>query len=267
MNIIFHNGAFKQADIPVLSAYDRALRGEGVFDTMLIRDGKAQHAGLHFNRLIRHANVLDIMPSLSAAQLQDKALELIKKNTLTEDMCALNTTITGGPGARGLSKPADPETQIIMRVSALPKTSQPIHAIIAGSTRRNEGSLLSQIKSLNYGDNILALQEAKKAGANEAILLNNQDRVTCATIGNVFVLKNGKLYTPPKQDGVMNGIARSLLLQNHGAEEKSLSVRDLDEADGIFIANSVRGLSPIETLNNKELQSIKSPVPVNFHHE
>ena len=264
-HIIFHNGSFKEESTKILSISDRALRGDGVFDTMLIVDGHPKHAKTHFDRLVQHTSKIGLIPGTSIENMLQNLSHLIEKNKATDGAYAANTILTGGPAGRGLTRKETPEPQLMMRLQAIPKENPPINAIIAGSVRRNEGSPLSQIKSINYGDNIIALEEAKKSGANEAIMLNNQEHITCATIGNIFVLKDGKLITPPKHDGVMNGIARTILVRDYEAVEKSLSVKDLDKAEAIFISNSIRGLVQIEELNGKQFKKVSLPIPKDFH--
>ena len=154
-----------------------------------------------------------------------------------------------------------------MRLSALPDTPAPeIHAIIANNVCRNEYSPLSKIKSLNYGENILALNEATAKGANEAIMINTQGRVTCATIGNIFILKEKMLYTPPLRDGAMNGIARAILLRDYPeiVKEQTLTQDDLLNAEALYISNSIKGLKQIKRLNEKHYPYTQSPIVSNF---
>jgi branched-chain amino acid aminotransferase len=259
---IWHNGLIKEKRDPVLCASDRISRGDGVFDTMLVIDGQPIQYDAHFKRLKRHAAVLDIDLH---ADLKQAALSLLKKNEHTKGRHILNTLISRGPAPRGLQIPAHSEPQIIMQIAPLGDDLPEIKAVISKTVRRNEGSPLSRIKSVNYGDNILALAEARKQGANEAILLNNAGRVACASIGNIFVMINGVLVTPPLQDGVLDGIARAILLKKHGAKEQSLNADDLHSAQGVYISNSVRGLLPVLSLDGKKLPVAALNINPDFH--
>lgn len=262
MNIIWHNGEFKDESEAVLTATDRALRGHGVFDTILVIDGRLCNATRHFDRLTHDANILGITIE---EEFEEISAALIKENNGESIRYALNTTVTGGIGERGLTAPENPNAQIIMKISSVPEEFPPINAIIAKTVRRNEGSPISRIKSINYGDNILALNEAISAGANEAIMLNNAGNVACATIGNIFLSSGGALYTPPLSDGAMNGITRALLIENHSAQEKTLTHEDLQTADGIYISNSIRGLSAIESLGDAPAPQTDLNIPKDFH--
>lgn len=269
MPYIWHNGEFKDEREGVFRADDRVRLGDGIFDTMLaICEGglpRLCHANLHFERLLRSAQILDIAVPYEMEKFQDVAELLLERNLYRQGRYAINTVITRGPSERGLAAPETPQPQIVMRASTVPETFPPVESIISKTVRRNEGSPLSQIKSCNYGDNILARLEADKAGANEAILLNNAGRVACATVGNVFVMINGTLYTPPLSDGAMAGIVRGLLLQHHGAQEKSLSADDLQNAQGVYIGNSIRGLVPVKTLDERDLTICDTNIPQDFH--
>lgn len=248
MNSIWHNGEWKE-DGPLFTGADRGFRGHGVFDTMLAAEGKPVFAAEHFTRLAAHAKIIGI--EITVEGLKETALTILQKNNLKD--AAISTIITGGPGQGGLKTPDNPQPQIIMR-SAMLSGYAPLHAIIAKTTRRNEFSPLSQIKSLNYGDNILARQEAESAGASEAILLNTKGYITCFTTGNIFILRKNKLFTPPLADGVMNGIIRQKWIEKEDITEKSLSRADLENADGIFLTNALRGIVPILSLNGKPLK-------------
>ena len=265
MNTIWHNGTFKDESAAILTASDRALRGDGVFDTALSINGRIAQGTQHFNRLIKHANTLNIKISATEKDLLETAQELLIENEFTKSRYAINTVITRGRSARGLSIAKDFHPQIIMRASPLPEEFPPIKAIIAQNMRRNEGSPLSQIKSINYGDNILAMIEAEKAGANEAIMLNNAGKMACATVGNIFITISGTLYTPPLSDGAMSGITRALLLKHHGAQEKSLTPDDLKTADALYITNSIRGMAAVTSLNGSPLPKAALNIPKDFH--
>ena len=248
MSIIWHNGTFR-TDQPVFMAHDRLRLGDGVFDTMLAVDGKIIAAEEHCERLKRHAGVFNI--HVDTNPLIMAASELLKKNDLLSDHAVINTIITRGPANRGLKTPNNPDIQIVMRASYVPTDMPPPRLIIARSVRRNEGSPLSQIKSVNYGDSILARIEADNAGANDAIFLNNAGHVTCATGSNVFITQAGKLYTPPLSDGVMDGIIRAKIIRMYGAIEQSLTSADIEAADGLYLTNSVGGARAAESLNGR----------------
>lgn len=174
MTLIWYNGTFCE-DGPVLTIHDRVRLGEGLFNTMLVRDGHIFHAPMHFQKLLKNSQLFwGNWSAPTAEALEKTAYELLQKNGYTKGDFAFNTILTGGEWGNGIRSPENPKPHILMRVLPLQIPATPVHAIIARTVRRNEGSPLSNIKCSNYGDNILALREAQSKGANEVFILNNQ---------------------------------------------------------------------------------------------
>lgn len=245
--ILYHNGDWKNETEGIFTALDRVRLGDGVFDTMLAVDGRLIHAGRHYKRLQENAAVLGISFDLDFENTAQKIIEG------QSGRLAINTTITRGESERGLAIPAEAQPSIVMRAAPAPDNFPSIRAIIAQNVRRNEGSPLSRIKSLNYGDAILALREASAKGANEAILLNNAGLVTCASSSNIFAVLNGEIFTPPLTDGVLNGVARQVFIERYGARELSLKPEDLLAAESLILTNSIRGAQAVGELDGKTL--------------
>lgn len=262
--ILYHNGEFIE-ETPLFDFQDRLRLGDGVFDTMLIIDGNPAHHDLHIDRLLHDAAILKIDNLTNTDELKNAALKLIESNESFAGRFALNTLITRGPSKRGLMPSDNAAPTIAMRISEAPKTFPDINAIISTKTRRNEGSEISRIKSCNYGDNILALLEAREQNANDAILLNNKGNATCATAGNIFCCINNRLVTPPLIDGVLDGITRKILIENLDIEERSINEEELKNAAGIYITNSIRGITPVRSLNGKTMPEPSIKIDKDFH--
>ena len=120
--------------------------------------------------------------------------------------------------------------------------------IVAQTVRRNEHSPASRIKSLAYMDNVLARNEATKAGADDALMLNTAGNLACATVGNVFLLIDGGMLTPPVGDGALPGIARADVIALTKAEERTITPEMLSRAAEAFITNAL-GLRPIVAID------------------
>jgi branched-subunit amino acid aminotransferase/4-amino-4-deoxychorismate lyase len=262
---IWHNGQFMQ-DAPVLTAHDRMRLGECVFNTVLCIDGQLIHGATHFEKLLKNADVFfKAWNKPNVKTLTDAAEELLKKNGFIQGRYALNCMISQSGSGQGLRTPEKPDMQIVMRAIPIAREFPPVRAIIATSVRRNEGSPLSQIKCGNYGENILALAEATERGANEAIMLNNKGFVACATSANIFMIQDGGLFTPPLSDGAQNGLTRKLLIERIGATEKSITPEDLQNSQGVYITNSVKGATPVTELNGKPLPAPAITIDPDFH--
>lgn len=262
MSMIWHNGRFVNEG-PVFLPNDRIRIGDGVFDTMLAVDGALIHSNEHFKRLLSHADALKMKTDWSVSDLKASADGLLEQNKGRAGKFAVNTIITRGPGERGLKIPENSSVQAVMSVSPVGEFP-PVQAVIS-TVRRNEGSPLSQIKSCNYGENILALAEATDKGANEAIMLNNRANVACASSSNIFIVRDGKLLTPPLGDGAVDGITRRNLIKKHGAIEKTLAAGDIAASEGIYLTSSIRGVVAVETLDGKKLPRPSLEIDKEFH--
>lgn len=267
-NSMYWNGALIPENQAIYSAFDRIRLGDGVFDTMLCKDAKALHIALHWERLRDNCNILAIPFSMELDAFQNIAQGLLSANDALSGRYALNSVISRGEAQRGLLPPDPPASpSFLMRLSALsfPVNKPPLHGHIVTSVRRNEGSLLSRIKSLNYGDNILALQEAQRHGANEAIMLNNAGYVTCASAGNIFAISGGQIVTPPLSDGVLDGVARRIFMQRYAVIERRITPEELMGADHVFLTNSIRGAAAFDRLDGKDFSPLPLDIDPEFH--
>lgn len=245
---LINNDWHNENDCPITPTDRGITLGDGVFDTMLIENGKTIHAQDHIERVLRHAGILKITNLPDTDEILERVHELINKNGAKQGRHALRTTITRGEGTRGLTPPENSRPLIIMRMSEITQSPPPAKAWISKTTRRNEHSPISRIKSTNYADNILALLEAKDNNSNEAILLNTKNNVTCASAGNIYIVENHKLYTPPLSDGVMDGVTRCKLIKTHDIKEETITEERLLNAEHIYISNAI-SIRPVITLN------------------
>nr|WP_295827384.1 aminotransferase class IV [uncultured Azospirillum sp.] len=216
--------------------------GDGLFETIRIKDGAPRHLPRHLDRLGAGADLLRLPLSYDAADLTGAMAALIEAVGLTDGV--LRLTLSRGTGARGVLPPADAHPTVLMTAAPAAHMTSPVAAIIARSTRRNEHSPLSRLKSLNYLDSILARQEAAERGADEALLLNGAGRLAESSVATLFLSIGGRLLTPPVTDGALPGIRRALILERHGAEEAPLTPDDLARADEAILTNSL-GLRPL----------------------
>jgi len=256
--IIFHQNDFIKEKDARLSPLDRGFTlGDGVFDTLLALDGTLIMADAHFARLQDNAAVIGLSFPKTPAQLVTIAQQLLIENDLQTGAYAIRTTLSRGQGARGLLPPDPAIPTLVMMAMPAPAKDKitPPSLITAQTVRRNEHSPLSRIKSTNYGDNILALMEAKKNGADDALLLNTAGNAACVTSGNIFILEDGKFITPPLTDGVLNGTTRSLILEKTAAREQTLTPARLQSAQGLYVTSSILGIRPVTSLDSKKFES------------
>lgn len=268
---IWLNGEYVGGDARIISINDRGWEyGAGIFDSMLVVGGEPVSPDLHINRLFRHCKTLmGFEPWISKDEWHDIVQNILEKNNVAADgRYVLKTMISEGLGQRGLLTPDNQKATILIRLIPTPvqENFEPAKLIIA-KTRRNEGSIHSTLKSLSYMENILARKEAEAAKADDALMLNNKGNITCATTSNIFVLKDGKFFTPPQSDGVNDGTIREKMFKQsqYMIEEKSLSLDDLFSADGVFMSNTVMGLRPVQSIDGKALSIAEHNIPQDFH--
>lgn len=264
----WHNGKWVDSDQITLSVSDRGLMlSDGIFDTMSAYNGKIFMGEEHIDRLFRHANSIFIVPPYSRDALLDIANQLIDKNNAHQGHYAIRTTMTRGAGMRGLNLPDDPKPTVIMRGFSVAENAfdTPFSLMVSKTARRNGASLTSKIKALNYLDSIIAKEEARQNGFDDALMLNNFDQVVCCSSGNIFfITKDGTLITPPLNDGVMDGTTRDFILNaceelNIPHAEKSILQDDLKEFDAVFVTNIVFTLRVVEKIDAHHL-NIQNPV-------
>lgn len=251
------NGHIISGESPSLMHNERGFTlGDGVFDSMLVLDGEMQDADTHFTRLLRHYAILmcpnapeTYAPPLDVATLRARADDLIAAPNIDTKRFVLRTSLSAGPGGRGLKAPEKPSPMCLMTVTPAPPPADdtPVTAVIAESVRRNEHSPLSRIKSLNYGDQLVAFREAQAAGGQEAILLNTGGHVACTSAGNIIIVEHGRWLTPPKADGAMDGTKRAALIDD-GMREEHISPERLRAAEAVYSCNCVRGVQPLKMI-------------------
>jgi len=123
--------------------------------------------------------------------------------------------------------------------------------------RRNESSIFTFHKTLNYGDNILEKRKSKKMGYDEPIFLNSKNQITEGATSNIFVEVEDKIYTPKLSCGLLNGIVRQYIISNYDIIESEIDLEFLNNADEMFLTNSLFGIMPVNNLEKKVFKSQK----------
>ena len=223
------------------------LLGDGLFETMLWKGGTLPHLDAHLARMAAGCQTLGL-PPLDAEAARALCLAAPGEAGLAEVRAAVRLTLTAGSGGRGLDRPATPVLRLAATAAASPAPTTPVDLMLA-KTRRNEGSPAARLKTLSYVDNVLARAEAKAAGADEAVMRNNHGDLTCAAAANLFWIANDILFTPALHCGVLEGLARGRVLDlarrlEVEVHEVATGAEALDEADAVFLTNSLIGVRP-----------------------
>jgi branched-chain amino acid aminotransferase/4-amino-4-deoxychorismate lyase len=214
--------------------------GDGLFETLLIEDGVVRHAEKHWERLIAGCDVLGL-PAFDGHT--GTAIFLTEPGRW-----ALRVNWSAGVGGRGLDRPENPAPRMTVSVAPAPLPG-PSRLVTARSVRRNEMSPASRLKTLSYLDNVLAREEARAAGGDEAVMLNTKGQLACAAAANLFWVRDGRVFTPALECGVRAGITRARLMAAHPVEEVVAIREDLDAAEAIFLTNSLAGVRAVCALD------------------
>lgn len=252
------NGVFRPVEEARIAPNDRGfLLGDGIFETLLAENGAVRHAEAHLARLSDAANLLGIPEIFPAAEIVAAMARLLQENQLMQGRAALRLTLTRGEGARGVAPPADARPTLLLTAAAIPPAPASMRAIVSTYVR-NEKSVSSRIKSLNYLDNIMARSEAAARNADEALMRNSLGHLASASAANIFIVANGVLRTPSVEEGALPGIMRAIVLRAAGAQqitvrEGGISMVELGEAAEAFLTNALIGVCPLVEIGGRQL--------------
>jgi branched-chain amino acid aminotransferase len=250
MSIVWMNGKVS-ADPVALDAGDRGLTlGDGLFETICVAGGVVLWRDEHFDRLERSARELAI--PCARDDLVEAASALAARSSGGLDV--LRLTLTRGVTSRGLAATGTrPTLFATLSPIAAPALLRPV-ALALSPIRRNATAPTSRLKTLSYADNIAAARLAASVSADDALLLNGEGHVASTTIANIFLVKGDELVTPSLDQAILPGIMRSVVLALAGQAgfrpiERPVEIAELQDADAVFITNSLRLMSPVASLD------------------
>jgi branched-chain amino acid aminotransferase len=239
-----------------VSPLDHALlTGDGVFETLRVHHGAPFAVRRHLDRLTRSAAGLRL-PVPDLVQLRAALDQVIRANGLDEGR--LRVTVTGGPGSLGSDRSGAPPTVIVVgaRLPDWPPTTD----VVVVPWPRNERGALSGLKTVSYGENVVALAHARDRGAGEALFPNLAGNLCEGTGTNVFVGIGGRLTTPPLSAGCLAGVTRDLLLELVDVAEEDVTLPALASCDEAFLSSSTRDVQPVRAVDGRVLPAAPGPL-------
>lgn len=258
-----HNGfIFMQSSI--LQNNRGFLYGDAVFETVKIIDNKILFSEDHYFRLMASMRILrmEIPMNFTLDFFENEILSAAQKENC-ENSARARLTIYRKDG--GLYNPESNEVDYLINIT---KIEEPLYKINPGPYEVDiykdfliTKQLLSTIKSTNKIINITGSIYAKENDLDNCLLLNNDKNIVEALNGNIFMLKDKKLTTPPISEGCLNGIMRKQILslaktiEEIEVTEAPISPFDLQKADELFITNMITGIQPITKYRKKEYQT------------
>lgn len=234
---VWLNDGLIEVEAARIDPRDRGLLlGDGLFETVRVRDGHLRLWSAHFARLAAGAAALGI--PLPDTDLPAAIAVLLEANALTD--AAVRLTLTRGVGPRGVTPPEPCSPTLLITAAPLAgPSSRPVALCIARSTCRNEHSRLSRLKTLNSLESVIARREALARGFDEAVVLNTRGRVAEATAANLFLRLGDRWLTPPIAEGALPGVVRGELLAARFATEEIVTETDLLGAEQLLLTNSL----------------------------
>jgi len=257
---VYIDGKFYDPKNAKISVFDHGLLyGDGVFEGIRAYHGRVFKLKEHIERLFYSAKAILLELPLSHAQLMKAVVETCRKNKLRDGYIRL--VVTRGIGTLGLNPNRCKNPSVVIIADKIQLYPQEMYergmAIVTVPTTRNlHNAVNPAIKSLNYLNNILAKIEANIAGVEEAIMLNSEGYVAECTGDNLFIIKNGAMFTPPLSAGALYGITRGVVIDmareaGMVVSEPNLTRYDLFNADECFLTGTGAELIPVTKIDGR----------------
>jgi branched-chain amino acid aminotransferase len=237
---IFLDGKFVPESEAKVSVFDHGLLyGDGIFEGIRFYNGRVFRLEEHHDRLWDSARSICLEIPMTRGEMTEALLETIRRNDLREGY--IRQIVTRGVGNLGLNPTQCKRPSVIIiatTIALYPKEvcEKGLTVITCATRRTGSAALNPAVKSLNYLNNVMARIEANLAGADEALMLNENGNVAECTADNVFIIKKGQIFTPPISAGALRGITRSVVFEV--AAELGIKITETDVTrHDVFIAD------------------------------
>ncbi|MGG5315120.1 D-amino-acid transaminase [Enterococcus sp. AZ072] len=257
MKVILNGQLVDRKDAKV-DIEDRGYQfGDGIYEGFRVYQSCIFTFDEHIARLFHSAELIDLEIPYTKEQLKDQLTELITANQLGDGMIYLQIS-------RGTQMPRNhvylPSNEPVLMATSMaaPRDPASFEKGITAITAVDDRWLHCDIKSLNLLGNVLAKNQAAKAGADEAILYRDEYHVTECSHSNVFIVKDNTLITHPANNFVLNGITRQTILKlakenDIAVEERVFSLAELKQADEVFISSIMAEVTPVTTIDDETI--------------
>jgi branched-chain amino acid aminotransferase len=253
-----------------ISVFDHGLLyGDGVFEGIRVYSNNVFELDAHLDRLYDSARAIRLTIEMKKNDLADAVRQTVKANGISDGYVRL--VVTRGTGSLGLNPFICKGAKIFIIADAIQLYPEEMYQkgmkVVSSSTVRNHPlALPPQIKSLNYLNNILAKIEALDLDVPEALMYNHEGFVCEATGDNIFVIKNGYLYTPPVEAGALKGITRGIVIklakqQDIPVIEKNLTRYELYVCDECFLTGTAAEVIGVVDIDGRKIGDGK-PGPI-----
>jgi branched-chain amino acid aminotransferase len=257
--LVYLNGTLLPREQARISPFDLGfLYGYALFETMRVYSGNIFRLRQHLERLTGSARLLGL--PLGNCNLEEACIQTLEANKLSEARIRLTVSIGEGEGIP--DPPAHPEPTVLIVASSYTPLSPDVYKsgfrTIISTLRQNSQSPVSRMKSANYLIHMLARKEAREAGADEALLLNERSSLCEGSTSNLFIVRDGCLITPGEDSGCLPGITRRSVIElssasGIGVVERDIQPDELQQAQEVFATNSLLEIMPIREVDGRSI--------------
>jgi branched-chain amino acid aminotransferase len=275
MRIVLINGQAADSGSASISVYDRGfLYGDSVFETIRTYRGVPYALGEHMQRLGRSAERVHIglpVPLETMAEEAKRGIDLAANPD-----SYVRIMVTRGTGPMGLDPDLAQNPSRVVFVEPLVAPPHEAYAagigvILARTARAADATAAAGAKVANYLASLLALRDAKRVGASEALFVDATGRVLEGASSNVFIVHRGEVVTTPEESGILPGITRAHLIRAAAGLGIGVTIRDITEtdlfaADEAFISSSIREVLPVVRVDGRSIGSgVPGPMTRRIH--
>jgi branched-chain amino acid aminotransferase len=257
---IYIDGQYLDEANAKISVFDHGLLyGDGIFEGIRAYNGRVFKLKEHIDRLFYSAKAILLNIPISHAEIMRAVVDTCRQNGIRDGYIRL--LVTRGVGGLGLNPNRCKKPSVIVIADKIQLYPAEMYErgldIITVPTVRNLHSALNPaIKSLNYLNNILAKIEANNGGCEEAIMLNSEGYVSECTGDNIFIIKDGQMFTPPLSAGALYGITRGVVMElarqsGIPVSEPNLTRYDMFNADECFLTGTGAELIPVVKIDGR----------------
>ncbi len=249
---MWHNWNGQNCKSIELGIQNRSFRyGDGLFESLRLFNGKVFNRKNHERRLEKSLQLLSLELNVEVNHLFDRVEELALTNSLSQGSSARITIYREG---EGLYTPQQDKASYVIQTFKEATNLFLVNAcglnVDFYSEYKKQKNLLSNIKSANSLIYVLASLEKKKLQLDDLLLFNDSEYLAESTNSNLFMLKEGKLFTPPLTDAPLDGCMRKLVIDTFKVHQKSITKDELLLADEIFLSNS-KGIRWVGSIKDK----------------
>ena len=264
---IWLDGKWCDRNTAMISVYDHGLLyGDGVFEGIRVYGGKIFRLAEHLERLYDSAKAIWLTIPMPKEELSSVTEEAVRRSGITE--AYIRHVVTRGVGDLGLDPRKCPTPSVLIIVDTIKLWPEQVYeaglnVVTAGTPIPQRESLSPRVKSLNYLAHILAKIEGIHAGADEVLMLDSAGAVAEGSGQNLFVVKHGRVRTPPPYAGILKGVTRDVVIELAGeagyeVQESILNRYDVYTADEAFFTGTASELIAIRQVDGRVIGTGKA---------